>query len=107
MKDESLTYFPNPISGGADKANAIEKIVQILLESQMECFIGKCHDRWSKTTDRYRIIAIPVIVNNDIIPKNNISGMIYIQIEDTLKFKRCNLFLSKQWYHVTYQRKYE
>ena len=45
MKDESLTYFPNPINGGADKANAIEKMVQILLESQMECFIGECHDR--------------------------------------------------------------
>ena len=82
MKDESLTYFPNPINGGADKANAIEKMVQILLESQMECFIGECHDRWSKTTDRYRMIAIPVIVNNDIIPKNDISEIIYIQIED-------------------------
>ena len=45
MKDESLTYFPNPIKGGADKAIAIEKIDQTLLESQMECFIGECHDR--------------------------------------------------------------
>ena len=72
MTDESLTYFPNPINGGVDKINAIAKTVQILLEYQIECCIGVCQDRWSKTTDKYRIIAIPVIVNNDIIPVENI-----------------------------------
>ena len=81
MTDESLTYFPNPINGGVDKTNAIVKTVQILLEYQIECCIGVCQDRWSKTTDKYRIIAIPVIVNNDIIPVENIFTLFLIQIK--------------------------
>ena len=45
MIDESFTYFPNPINGGAARTSAIAKIVQMLLESQMEYLIGECHDR--------------------------------------------------------------
>ena len=65
----SNLYSPNLNKGGAANATLIIHIIQIHGEVQKHIFVSwMCQDLSRRTTDRYLTMAIPVIVNNELIP---------------------------------------
>ena len=64
----SWAYFPSPINGGAAISNAMANNIQINREDQNDLLVGVCQYRWSRTTERYLISAMPIMVYKEFIP---------------------------------------
>ena len=78
--DKSFRYWPSPTKGGAANKNDSPQRNQMCFESQYLLLVRACQVRCKQTTDKYRTIDMPVIVNNELIPKNlnDMSVLIFV-----------------------------
>ena len=66
--DTSSSYCPIPNNGGAANINAKDHNIQMYFEVQNLLVVFKCHVRCKRTTDKYLIIAMAVIVHIEFRP---------------------------------------
>ena len=68
----SCAYCPHPNKGGIEMRIDMLQINQMYLAVKKVVGVGKCQDLSSRTTERYRTTAIPVIVYNEFMPAKEV-----------------------------------